>query len=263
MPRSGLLYTVLAHYYDIIYRDYLERTVPRLIDFVEEVFKRDARIPVRKILDLACGTGGPTIELARRGYEVTGLDLHEEMLSIAREKVKRIGLSIPFIRGDARELGFVEEFDAVTMFFTSISYMTRLDDLRKLMRGVYNSLKSGGLFIADSPNPYEFVKRLGESPGPQVWDVEAPSGERILITDYKELEDVKGIVHFKRVITVIDDQGNSRTYLMDDPVRLYTSNELRATARDAGFPEVRIYGDLRVSDDEPRNARRLFLVATK
>ncbi len=81
------LYTVLAEYYDAIYRRGAKR-VSREIDFVEELFQNEAERKVRKILDLACGTGIPTLELARCGYRVMGLDLHEEMLTVARQKAK-------------------------------------------------------------------------------------------------------------------------------------------------------------------------------
>ena len=91
------LYTVLAEYYDAIYRRRAER-VRDEINFVEEIFKADAKRDVKKILDLACGTGIPTLELARRGYEVVGMDLHEEMLKVAKKKAKREGLTIEFIQ---------------------------------------------------------------------------------------------------------------------------------------------------------------------
>jgi len=79
------LYTILAEYYDAIYRRRVER-VSREIDFVEELSQKEAEREVKKVLDLACGTGIPTLELARRGYQIIGLDLHEEMLAVARRK---------------------------------------------------------------------------------------------------------------------------------------------------------------------------------
>lgn len=82
------LYTVLAEYYDAIYRKRAER-VKKEIDFVEEIFKNDAKRDVKRILDLACGTGIPTLELAERGYEIVGLDLHEEMLEVAKRKAEK------------------------------------------------------------------------------------------------------------------------------------------------------------------------------
>lgn len=92
------LYTVLAEYYDTIYKSRAER-VKEEIDFVEEIFREDAKREVKRVLDLACGTGIPTLELAERGYEVLGLDLHEEMLRVARRKAEARGLNVKFIRG--------------------------------------------------------------------------------------------------------------------------------------------------------------------
>lgn len=68
------MYTVLAECYDCIYSSYLSK-IPGMIDSVERIFDAHSGIPVRRVLDLACGTGGPTIELAKRGYEVVGLML--------------------------------------------------------------------------------------------------------------------------------------------------------------------------------------------
>jgi len=67
------LYTKYARYY-------LVREVPKIIDFVERVFKQEAGREVKEILNIACGTGGPTIELARRGYRVVGLDASPKCL---------------------------------------------------------------------------------------------------------------------------------------------------------------------------------------
>jgi len=129
------LYTVLAEYYDAIYRWRAERDE---IDFVEELFQKEAERKVKKILDLACGTGIPTLELARRGYEVTGLDLHEKMLAVARRKAEREGLNVEFLRGDALELDFEEEFDAIMMFLSSIMYF---DD--SVIQELFNSMDVG------------------------------------------------------------------------------------------------------------------------
>lgn len=91
------LYTILAEYYDAIYQRRVER-VKEEIDFVEEIFREDAEREIKRVLDLACGTGIPTLELARRGYEVIGLDLHEEMLRVARRKAEAQGLNVKFIQ---------------------------------------------------------------------------------------------------------------------------------------------------------------------
>lgn len=260
--REHALYNVLASYYDVIYRDYLISTVPKLVDFVEEVFTRDAGRPVKEVLDLACGTGGPTLELVKRGYSVVGVDLHSEMLEVAEKKASKLGINVKFIQRDVRNIGFNEEFDAVTMFFTSISYMISSEDLEKSLGNVYKALKPGGIFIADAPNPIAFAITLGKKEGPAIWDV-PHNDEYIVMIDYREIENVAAIVHFKRVITVVKPDGSSKTYFMNDKIRLYTARELKTSAKNVGFTYVKIYGDLKWAEEEPKNASRLFLVARK
>ncbi|WP_234394368.1 class I SAM-dependent methyltransferase [Thermococcus piezophilus] len=128
----------------------LER-ISQEIDFVERIFRNDARREVRHVLDIACGTGAPTLELVRRGYEVVGLDINEEMLTVAREKARREELSVEFMLGDAAALDFREEFDAVTMFFSSILYLNE-DRINELFNSVIKALRPGGVFVADWSN---------------------------------------------------------------------------------------------------------------
>ncbi len=263
MYDEHVLYTKLAKYYDILYRDYIERVVPRYVDFAEQIFKSRAERRVERILDIACGTGAPALELARRGYSVVCLDLHEEMLEIAGSKAESEGLDIEFVRMDARSLVYDGEFDAVTMFFTSIAYMVSDSDLDRLLVGVYRALRPGGVFIADTPNPYASAYRYGAQPGPSVWEVRAPDGRLLFVIDYREFEDVRAIVHFKRLVMVVDPDGSTRSYFVYDKLRLYNARELKEASLRSGFRVAEIYGDADINRREPPNANRLFLVAVK
>ncbi len=78
------MYIKLARYYDMIYKNYLKLMVSKLVDAYVECFRRLAKREVKEVLDVACGTGGPTIELAKRGYSVVGADLHEEVIELAK-----------------------------------------------------------------------------------------------------------------------------------------------------------------------------------
>ena len=245
------LYTVLADYYDSIYRRRIER-VAREIDFVEELFKKEAERDVKRVLDLACGTGILTLELARRGYTLTGLDLHEEMLSVARRKAEGEGLSIEFLQGNALKIEFEEEFDAVTMFFSSIMYF---DDsaIQQLFNSVNRALKPGGVFIADFPCWY-----YGGRDGPIVWD-ERKGDERLIITDWREVEPATQKLHFKRLVQIVKPDGSVRAFMVDDELNIYTPREMRLLA-EKHFRRVKIYGDLH---ELRPNDRRYWLVTVK
>jgi ubiquinone/menaquinone biosynthesis C-methylase UbiE len=82
------------------------------VDFIESEIKRDKSC---RILDVGCGTGRHAIELAKRGYSVTGVDLSENMLNRAREKAIDTGVQLDFEKADARNLPFEDEFDLVIM----------------------------------------------------------------------------------------------------------------------------------------------------
>ena len=248
------LYTALAEYYDAIYRRRAER-VSREIDFVEELFKNEAEREVRRILDLACGTGIPTLELARRGYQVTGLDLHEEMLAVARRKAKGKGLNIEFIQGNALEIDFDKEFDAVTMFFSSIMYF---DDsaIQELFNSVNQALKQGGVFIADFPCwDYSYYYKGQNN---VVWD-ERKGDERLVITDWREVEPATQKLHFKRLVQIVKPDGSVRAFMVDDELNIYTVREMRLLA-ERHFRRIKIYGDLH---ELRPNDRRYWLVAVK
>ncbi len=271
--REHMLYTELARYYDYMYAQYLREVVPRYINAAVEAFKRFAKREVRDVLDIACGTGGPTLELVRMGYRVVGSDLHEDMLEIAREKARRKGMNVEFIRCDARELSKAfgpKSFDAVTMFFTSIAYMTEWGDLIKLLKSALHVLRGGGVFIADSPNPHYSNYRLGDLGEGRVtaWTAEGPDGETLIMNDWREVEDwVKPVIVFKREVRVVSPDGSVRSYVVSDRLRMYTALEFTLAAEEAGFSDAKVlcYSS-RAGLQEPKPGTvcgRLFLVATK
>ncbi|NJE84404.1 class I SAM-dependent methyltransferase [Thermococcus sp. CX2] len=248
----GELYTLLAEYYDVIYRRRVEGIAGE-IDFVEEIFRNDARVEVKRVLDLACGTGVPTLELARRGYEVVGLDLQEEMLSVARRKAEREGLNVEFIQGDAAELGFREEFDAVTMFFSSICYFDE-HRIKELFNSVINALKPGGVFVADWSNVAFMCFR-----GVDIWE-EKNGDEVVVTTGWKEVENASQMLHLRYLVQIVKSNGKVRAFHVHEVLNIYTAREMRLLA-EKYFDEVRIYGDER--RELGPNASRLWFVGIK
>ncbi len=175
------------------------------------------------------------------------------MLAVARGKARNEGLNIKFLQGDALEIGFEEEFDAVSMFFSSIIYF---DDptLQQLFNSVKRALRPGGVFIADFPCCYCTGKD-----DPIVWD-ERKGDERLVITDWREVEPATEKLHFKRLVQIIKPDGSVRAFMVDDELNIYTPREMRLLAERC-FREVRIYGNMKRRLD-PMD-RRYWLVAVK
>lgn len=98
-----------------------------------------------RVLDLCCGTGQVTAEIAARGYRVAGLDGSEQMLCHARENVP----GADFVLADAREFSFAEPFDAAISVFDSLNHIASLEDLGRVFENVARALSPGGWFLFD------------------------------------------------------------------------------------------------------------------
>ena len=101
--------------------------------------------PPAAILDLCCGDGRITTELARRGYRMTGLDGSEEMLTYARQRAPRV----PFLLGDARAFELPVQFDAVISTFDALNHIMTKRELQAVFRRVFACLAPGGWFGFD------------------------------------------------------------------------------------------------------------------
>jgi SAM-dependent methyltransferase len=111
------------------------------------------------VLDLACGTGNLTLELARLGYEVSGLDAALPMLEEARAKTEVAGLAINYSHQDMTAFSVEGQVDVITCFYTALNYLNSLEQLEKCFAQVFAALKPGGLFVFDQFTPAK-MRRL-------------------------------------------------------------------------------------------------------
>lgn len=129
--------------------------VKREVDFVVNTLEL---LPEASVLDLCCGYGRHSLELARRGFHVTGVDLSEALLYMARKRAEQERLSVTFIQSDMREIDFNEEFDAVINFFTSFGYLENETEDEKVLERVATALKPDGKFLLDVLNRDRIVR---------------------------------------------------------------------------------------------------------
>ncbi len=119
-------------------------------DFLEQEISYDKTI---NILDIGCGTGRHSIELAKRGYSVVGIDLSASSLKRAQEKASEQNISIDFKQYDARELPFIDEFDLVIMLCEGGFCLMETDEMNfKILESAAKALKPNGKFIFTTLN---------------------------------------------------------------------------------------------------------------
>ncbi len=143
-------YRQFAYVYDRLMADMPYR---EWLKFAEESFAKFEK--PRTIVDLGCGTGSLAIPLAQAGYQVIGIDLSEDMLSIAHDKTERLrGLtgkafkgSVTWLHQDMREWEWSEPADCVISFCDCLNYLLEEEDWKSAFERVYAGLKPGGLFF--------------------------------------------------------------------------------------------------------------------
>ncbi len=206
--------------------------------------------PGCRILDLACGAGRHSVELARRGYEVVGFDLSPALLKAARVTAKAANVRVSFVRGDMRDLPQRNEFDAVINMFSSFGYFEDAEDDGKALAGVARALRVRGKFLMERFNREALAYELPL----QGWRV-LEDGSIILQED--AFDPLRGRYDTRQI--VVDRKG---TREHQGSVRAYTLPELKALFDGAGLYIHRVLGGLDLSPYRARS-RRIVLYAVK
>ena len=136
-------FNLYAQYYDLLYQN---KNYSEEVNYIEKLLVKNADTKIVKILDLGCGTGKHDFLLAEKGYKITGVDLSDEMIKIAKSANK---YNVKFILGDVRNINLNEKFDVVISLFHVASYQTENLDFKKYLETAFNHLKAGGLFVFD------------------------------------------------------------------------------------------------------------------
>ncbi len=113
-----------------------------------------------RIADCACGTGEITLRLARLGHIMTGVDISEDMLSVASEKARKAALKIPFICQDMAKLTLHRPQDAVVCACDGVNYLDSMEDAEEFFSAAYNALKPKGMLLFDISSKYKLANVL-------------------------------------------------------------------------------------------------------
>jgi SAM-dependent methyltransferase len=199
-------------------------------DFIEGEIGRNKRL---KILDLGCGTGRHSVELARRGYQVTGVDLSDSMLARAREKAASARVNVSFRKEDARELPFVNEFDLAIMLCEAAFPLMETDEMNfKILAGATKALRNGGKLIFTTLNGlfplFHSVKEFMDSHSKE--DGATYEGLSFDLMTFRD----------QSVTKIVDDLGNTKELACNE--RYYVPSEITWMMKSLGFRTVDIFG---------------------
>lgn len=232
--------------YVAVYDAYLAERTPGEVDRLEALLR--IRPPLR-VLDLPCGQGRHSIELARRGYTVTGVDLTPYLLDLARERAQAAGVAVDWRLGDMREPIAGQRFDLVLNLFTSFGYFADEADDRRIALAAAAMLEPGGRFVVEVINGERVMANFEE----REW---FPIGE-IVVMERRSLDRSTRRMIVQRTVEV---GGTSE--VDTHVVRLYGAHDLASVLLGAGFDEVELFGDWSGAPATERSLRVIGVART-
>ncbi len=199
-------------------------------DFIEKEINYNKEL---KIIDIGCGTGRHSIELSKRGYSMTGIDLSESLIERAREKAKQHGLRIDFLRQDARNLPFENQFDVAIMMCEGGFPLMETDEMNfEILKNVSQSLKNKSKFIFTTLNGlFPLFHSIND-----FHDGEGLEGNATY--DSKNFD----LMTFRdyNITRVVDDDGVEKELECNE--RYYVPCEITWLLKTLGFTKIEIFG---------------------
>ena len=236
-----------AYYEDLfVQRDSrLAEVTERELDFLERVFRADANRPIKEILDVACGSGRHIFGLARKGYKCTGLDFTPERIKIAKERAKHEGLCVRLLQGDATQLAYEGEFDAVLALYV-LSLLPSDDDVVECLRRVHRALRKGGVLVCNIGNPF-FKGKAWFSidtihKGLYFAEVRVPGMRDTEIATLRDFDPIQGVAWWQET-DVIEAPDGTHVFRDQERLRLFTYWDILHYLEAVGFKEITCYPD--------------------
>ena len=242
-------YHELAQSYDRLTNDVdYEATV----DFYYEILKREGLRP-RTAVDLACGTGSVTAILAKKGLQVTGVDMSEEMLTVAQQKAAELDNQPRFVCQPLQELRLPRGVDMAVCALDSLDYITDPKDCKEAIRRVYKALNPGGIFIFDVNTPEKLRAMDG-----QVFLDEDDDVYCVWRGEFDEQTNIcsYGMVLFQRHGAVLERSFEEHCEYA------YSAQQLTGYLKAAGFTHIRVYAD-RLFEAPREGEQRIYIKARK
>jgi SAM-dependent methyltransferase len=223
--KQNWYYDMIAPYYDTL----VPRDIKGICSSIEHIVKRHNQ--EKEILDLGCGTGRFTIELAKRGYKMCGLDMCYEMLQVAKQNAQKRHLKIKFIRGDIRNFKLKRKAQVIWAR-GSIGDLLRIGDVKRALKNIRNNILQNGIFIFDVRDYLYHLKILTKRN--REMRVFKRRNKFLTFSFVQDLNEKTKIAEIKTEVTIKSPRDLIR-FKVNHALKHYTKQELVQLLRAAGF----------------------------
>ena len=248
-----MMYDIIAPLYDKVNGE-LDYTA--WADFIEENVRRyGPDMPTELVLDLGCGTGKMTLELARRGYDMTGVDGSAEMLNIARTEAERQGLSekMLWLLQDLTSFELYGTVELAVSCLDTVNHLTTTAELKQFLSLVHNYLVPDGLFLFDINGKRKFEEIYGNSS----YVIEEEGSVCVWQNAYNSKS---RICDFYITVFEEDEDGKYERYDELGAERMYTIRAMKKALNECGFELIGAYSDFGFSEASD-DSERIYITA--
>jgi ubiquinone/menaquinone biosynthesis C-methylase UbiE len=221
-----------------------------------EALLRERGITGGRVCECACGTGSLTIPLAQAGYRMTGVDLSEGMLARAMAKAREAGLEIPFVKQDMRKLALHKPQDAVLATCDGVNYLLTQAAVREFFSAACAALKDGGALAFDVSTPDKLAGMLGNNTLTSLTEDTAYIWENTY-SGHTRVTDMRLALFTRRGDGAYDRTEETQSQ------RGHTREELEQWLAEAGFGDIRAYGETRQTAPRAGDTRWHFTAVRK
>jgi ubiquinone/menaquinone biosynthesis C-methylase UbiE len=216
---------------------------------IDQIIHLTGITPGSSILDLCCGQGRHSLEFARRGFKITGVDRTEKYLEHAKRESSRENLSIEYIKDDMRRFRRENHFNAIIVMYTSFGFFANQKENIKVLTNCYYSLNKNGKMLIDLVGK-EILKKKFKEHESFVIDGITYIEKRKVIGDWEKIENK----------WIMIKENEQKEFILTHWV--YSAEEMKELLSEAGFSSMKKYGDLSGSKYD-ENAQRLIAIAVK